>query len=155
VMFGLVFRPTQPGLRQAEVKVDFGCGGTPDYSATGFVVQGNGTCAGPPQITCPVNVTVTATSAGGAAVSYPAPTVTNPCGTVMVACSPASGSTFPVGNTTVICTATDGLGEVNSCQFNVSVLPIADLALAQTASASSVKSGSNLTYTLLLKNSGP
>src|SRR4029078_5294871 len=36
-------------------------------------------------------------------------------------CSPASGSTFPKGTTTVTCTATDSSGNNGSCTFTVTV----------------------------------
>jgi hypothetical protein len=39
-------------------------------------------------------------------------------------CSPASGSTFPVGTTTVTCTATDASGNTATCSFTVSVFDI-------------------------------
>ena len=51
----------------------------------------------------------------GAVVNYPAPTTTGVCGTVT--CSPPSGSFFPVGETTVTCTAASG----ESCTFKVTV----------------------------------
>ena len=38
-------------------------------------------------------------------------------------CIPASGSTFPIGSTTVSCTATDAAGNTSSCTFKVIVLP--------------------------------
>ena len=38
------------------------------------------------------------------------------------ACTPASGSTFPLGTTTVIGTATDGSGNSAQCSFNVNVV---------------------------------
>jgi hypothetical protein len=41
--------------------------------------------------------------------------------TVDLACSPASGSVFPVGQTAVSCTATDAQGNQASGGFNVSV----------------------------------
>jgi uncharacterized repeat protein (TIGR01451 family) len=110
---------------------------------------------GAPQLTCPAPVTALATSASGAVVTYPSPLVSSACGSVMIACTPASGATFPVGNTTVTCTATDLVGNTGACQFTVTVRPIADLSLGLTAGASTVKSGSNLTYTLLAKNNGP
>jgi hypothetical protein len=40
---------------------------------------------------------------------------------VVLDCSPASGSVFPVGVTPVFCTATDGSGFTTSCTFNVTV----------------------------------
>jgi uncharacterized delta-60 repeat protein len=69
-------------------------------------------------ITCPANIT-TGTGPGAsqccAVVTYPAPTTTGACGTVT--CSPASGSCFAVGTTTVNCSTTSG----PSCSFTVSV----------------------------------
>jgi hypothetical protein len=59
-------------------------------------------------LSTPFNVTVNATSPTGATVTYPLPTVTDedtplPAPT----CNPASGTTFPVGQTTVHCTVND------------------------------------------------
>jgi hypothetical protein len=73
----------------------------------------------PCTITCPPDQTAS-TGPGatqcGTAVTYPAPTITGgACGTVT--CSPASGSFFPVGMTTVTCT-TNG----PSCSFKVTVV---------------------------------
>jgi uncharacterized repeat protein (TIGR01451 family) len=66
-------------------------------------------------LTCPANVTVTNdANQCGAVVNYPAPTGTN-CGTV--SCSPASGSFFPKGTTTVSCSSTAG----SNCSFTVTV----------------------------------
>jgi hypothetical protein len=79
----------------------------------------------PPVITCPSNVVVylplnsTATSM---AVSYAAVTATDNCGTPTVSSTPASGSVFPVGVTTVTGTATDGVGNTSNCSFTVTVL---------------------------------
>ena len=42
-------------------------------------------------------------------------------GSVPVICMPASGSTFPVGTTTVSCTATDHAGNKAAASFAVSV----------------------------------
>jgi hypothetical protein len=74
------------------------------------------TTAAPCAITCPSNIT-TQNIAGqtGAAVTYPAPMSGGDCGTVT--CSPASGSFFPVGTTTVNCNTTSG----SSCSFTVTV----------------------------------
>jgi hypothetical protein len=57
----------------------------------------------------PADITTDATSPAGAAVSYTAPTATDEDSpaTASVSCSPISGSTFGIGDTTVTCTATD------------------------------------------------
>jgi uncharacterized repeat protein (TIGR03803 family) len=76
----------------------------------------------PPQITCPTNITVEFTSTEGAVVSF-APTASDTCsGPPAVSCAPGSDSTFPIGTTTVLCTATDCSGNSASCSFQVTVL---------------------------------
>jgi hypothetical protein len=74
----------------------------------------------PPGITCPGNITTT-TDAGKctAKVTF-APTVTDNCGATTV-CTPPSGSTFAIGTTTVLCTASDASGNSSSCTFKVTV----------------------------------
>jgi hypothetical protein len=68
-------------------------------------------------LTCPANITQSNDpNQCGAVVTYPAPTSTGTCGTVT--CSPASGSFFPKGTTTVTCTSSTGSG---SCSFTVTV----------------------------------
>lgn len=57
----------------------------------------------------------------GAIVTFDDPTVTNICGNVSTICIPPSGSFFPLGTTTVICTATDKNGNTGSCSFTVTV----------------------------------
>lgn len=72
---------------------------------------------------CPANI-VRNTDPGqcGAAVAFAVPTATDNCpGPVSVVCSPASGSVFPKGTTTVTCTATDASGNVATCSFTVTV----------------------------------
>jgi uncharacterized repeat protein (TIGR01451 family) len=73
----------------------------------------------PCQLSTQENITVSAdTGQAGAVVTYTAPTGTGDCGTTTtgetgetipaISCNPASGSFFPVGTTTVICTAQTG-----------------------------------------------
>jgi len=72
-------------------------------------------------INCPSDLVVNAedVSAGTATVTYPAPTTSGSC--VTVVCAPPSGSTFSVGITTVTCTATDVVQNTAACSFNVTV----------------------------------
>ncbi|MBV9923746.1 MAG: DUF5011 domain-containing protein [Acidobacteria bacterium] len=79
----------------------------------------------PPSISCPANIT-TGTDPGqfSASVSFnvtatgtPAPTVDCKVGATSI----TSPHTFPVGTTTVQCTATNGVGSPASCSFNVTV----------------------------------
>ncbi|HEX3542138.1 MAG TPA: HYR domain-containing protein [Acidimicrobiales bacterium] len=75
----------------------------------------------PPQLHLPSDVTVEATSPGGAAVSYNASATDLVDGTMAASCSPASGATFPFGTTTVNCTATDAHGNSANGSFKVTV----------------------------------
>ncbi len=84
----------------------FSASGTGTYnvmasSCSGATGGGGGGC----DIVCPPDQNVTATSEAGAVVNYPAPTVSGNC-TSTITCVPASGSTFPVGTTSVTCTST-------------------------------------------------
>jgi alpha-tubulin suppressor-like RCC1 family protein len=72
----------------------------------------------PPALTVPANVSVNATSPAGAAVLYTS-TATDDSGAVSVTCSPGSGGTFPIGTTSVKCTATDPSGNASSGSFQV------------------------------------
>ncbi len=58
--------------------------------------------------------TVEATSPAGAVVTYPATAVDNVDGPLTPTCAPPSGGTFPIGATTVTCTATDSSGNTGS-----------------------------------------
>lgn len=82
----------------------------------------------------PTNITVDATSAAGAVVTYPTPTATSIVdGTDPVQCTPASGSTFPIGMNLVTCTSTDSQGHTATATFGVDVLSpqlISDSTLA-------------------------
>ncbi|MBZ5567463.1 MAG: HYR domain-containing protein [Acidobacteriia bacterium] len=70
----------------------------------------------------PPNMTVEATTATGAVVSWPAPTATDLVdGPVPVTCVPASGSTFALGPTVVTCSATDARGNAANKAFKVTV----------------------------------
>jgi hypothetical protein len=77
-----------------------------------------------PNVTVPANITVEATSGSGAAVNFvPAPSAFDIVdGPITPTCSHASGSTFPLGNTTVTCSATDVHNNTGSAQFIVSVV---------------------------------
>jgi hypothetical protein len=55
-------------------------------------------------------------------VTFPDPTVGGNCTSVTTACVPASGDAFPIGDTAVVCTATDATTDTNAtCNFTVSV----------------------------------
>jgi hypothetical protein len=81
----------------------------------------------PPTISNTNSVTYYATSAAGATVTYPTPVGMDNCSgvaTVLTTGLP-SGSTFPIGVTTVTYTATDAAGLTASTSFTVTVVGIA------------------------------
>ncbi|MFY9555523.1 MAG: HYR domain-containing protein, partial [Blastocatellia bacterium] len=84
--------------------------------------------AQPPSITCPANIaTAAAVScpiATSQIVTFPPPTASDNCPGVVTVCNPPSGSTFPVGTTTVTCTATDASGNTATCSFTVSAFSL-------------------------------
>lgn len=73
-----------------------------------------------PTLSLPDTVTTDATSPSGAVVTYAA-SASDAVGVASVVCSPASGSTFPIGTTVVSCTATDGAGLSATGGFEVLV----------------------------------
>lgn len=75
----------------------------------------------PPVLTCPTLMPVQCTSPAGATVTLSA-TATDKCvGVGAPSCTPASGSTFPLGVDTFTCTATDTAGNTGSCTSTVTV----------------------------------
>jgi uncharacterized repeat protein (TIGR03803 family) len=74
-----------------------------------------------PTISRPQNIETDATSPVGAVVSFQAPAASDNCTLASVTSSPASGSTFAIGDTTVVCTAIDAAGNQASSSFMVHV----------------------------------
>jgi len=54
-------------------------------------------------------------------VTFAAPTIAGGATPVTTGCFPASGSSFPLGATTLLCTATDSQQRTASCRFTVTV----------------------------------
>ncbi|MGE0446850.1 MAG: HYR domain-containing protein, partial [Vicinamibacterales bacterium] len=74
-----------------------------------------------PTFTPPADITVAAASAAGAAVTFTAAGSDVEQGVIPAVCAPPSGSTFPVGVTTVACTVTDAAGAMAAGSFTVTV----------------------------------
>jgi hypothetical protein len=75
----------------------------------------------PPVLTLPDDIITTATSNSQAVVTYEATAEDDRDGEVPVSCVPASGSLFPVGTTTVNCSAEDDAGNEATGSFTVTV----------------------------------
>lgn len=75
-----------------------------------------------PTISCTNNINVLAANASGNVVNYPMPAYNDNCSaSISLESGLASGSTFPIGTTTVTYKVTDGSGNSNTCSFNVTV----------------------------------
>jgi ELWxxDGT repeat protein len=75
----------------------------------------------PPVISLPSALSVTTGDPAGAAVQYTATVSDTVDPSPSLSCAPPSGSTFPVGATTVTCTASDASGNRASAAFTVTV----------------------------------
>ena len=75
----------------------------------------------PPTLSVPNPITVNATSPSGALVAYQL-TATDNVAVTLIACTPLSGTTFPIGSTSVACTASDAAGNKKSGSFDVNVV---------------------------------
>ena len=74
-----------------------------------------------PSLTIPPSFAVNATMPGGAVINFTS-TAWDNSGPVSVSCTPPSGSTYAIGVTTAICTATDPSGNSTSGSFTVTVI---------------------------------
>ena len=74
----------------------------------------------PPVITSPGDIVADATSAAGAEVNF-APTASDNCSLARLTASPASGSIFAIGTTTVNCEAADVSGNSSTSSFTIHV----------------------------------
>jgi hypothetical protein len=103
----------------------------------------------PPVITAPTDIVVEATGPSGAGVNFTALATDNVDGSVNVLASPASGSTFALGATTVHLTATDAAGNKAAGSFTITVNdttpPVISAPGALTAEATSA-TGASVTF---------
>ena len=85
--------------------------------------------------------------AASTAVTFSTPSATDNRSVPTVSCSPASGSNFPIGLTTVTCTATDAAGLTATTSFTVTVttsndyVPLAPARVADTRPGSATIDG--------------
>jgi hypothetical protein len=95
----------------------------------------------------PPDIAAEATSPSGAIVVYAAPTAFDDRnGAVAVTCAPASGTVFPLGVTSVTCTAADAAGNMASAAFSVTVADTTPpvIALLSPAAGASFYVGQNV-----------
>lgn len=78
---------------------------------------------GPSTITlaCPAAQSVASVSGLPIAVTFALPTASGGTAPITTTCTPPSGANFPIGSTTVTCTAADAKQQTASCSFSVAV----------------------------------
>jgi len=97
-----------------------------------------------PTVNVPADLSVPATSLSGASVTFAVSATDDRDSNPSLSCSPGSGSVFPIGDTTVTCTATDGAGNTTVASFVVHVSGDAAeqaAALANLVLATNAKQG--------------
>ncbi len=87
----------------------------------------------PPTLNLPANITTEATGQLGAVATYSASANDAVDGAVLVSCSPTSGSAFPIGTTSVNCSASDTVGNTANGSFSVTVQDTTDPTLTLPA----------------------
>jgi hypothetical protein len=114
--------PTRPVIDRVAV-----CGVYPDgyVDSYGSFTVTVASAVTAPVITTSANLHLAAGQPGGAVGTYAA-SAADETGPVAVSCSPASGSLFPVGTTTVSCSATGSTGLTASTSFLVTVAGAAE-----------------------------
>ncbi len=99
------------------------CSATDDHgntSTASFTVTVTDTTT--PVVSPPADVTVEATSAAGAVATFADATADDIVdGSLEVTCDHASGESFPMGVTTITCSATDAHGNTGTASFTVTV----------------------------------
>lgn len=116
-VFGLSVGPDGMVAVTGHYFASFVQGVLPDFDYVTVVYRENQA----PAIVCPSNAVVIAAATTGAPVEFTI-NATDDSGTVPnVVCVPTSGAVFPIGQSAVTCTATDGDGLTASCSFTVTV----------------------------------
>ncbi len=143
--------PTSCGAYTVSVGVTNAAGCTSNCSTITGVVD-----VTPPTINCPADITTAhATGLCGKNVSFSV-TASDNCGTPTIVSTPASGTFFAKGSTTVTSVATDACGNSSTCTFTVTVTadPLSVTATntnvscngATTGTASTTVTGGSGTY---------
>lgn len=98
--------------------------------------------AGPPVLTCAAAVTAVSPDNAPIAVTFGKPTLAGGTAPVTTTCTPDTGTLFPVGASTVSCTATDAQARTSTCSITVSVQPTLTLkAMSMLAFGDSITEG--------------
>jgi hypothetical protein len=99
----------------------------------------------PPTLTLPGTITRTVNAAAGAVVTFTATAADGPT-PLTPTCTPPSGSTFPLGTTSVTCSATDAAGNTASGSFTVVVSDVTAPTVAITSGPTGTVGSSSATF---------
>ena len=97
-----------------------------------------------PTLVVPDDVTVAATGSGGVVVTYAASATDDSDPHPAITCTPPSGAIFPIGTTSVTCTATDASGNTASESFDVHVTGAAEQLASLALDVSGLGPGTSL-----------
>jgi len=104
----------QGGLYQVEVTDANGAVNTAEFNVPDVST--------PSDIVCPLDITTTTdVGACDAIVDWIPPVLEDGCPVETLVCTQDPGDTFPIGTTTVSCTATDNLGNISNCSFDITI----------------------------------
>ncbi|RKH66743.1 HYR domain-containing protein [Corallococcus aberystwythensis] len=118
-------RSSSPGLMAAAGRHLFFSAWTPEAGRELWALPIEGADVTPPHLTCPGPLRAKALTPEGAPVDLPRVAVMDTQDAhPTLRMSPASGSTFPPGTTTVRVTATDATGNMATCTFDVEVVVV-------------------------------
>ena len=108
----------------------------------------------PPVVTVPGNVTLQAATPAGAPHSFSASAIDGVDGPLNTVCTPASGSTFALGATTVTCSAGDAAGNRGTASFVVTVVDTVLPVLVVPANITAVTSNGSATAAVTYSAAG-
>jgi len=132
------------------------CGNTTNCT---FTITVNPKTYPPIVLTCSSNLTITASTPNGTNVYFTTSAYGGCSSPLNLSSSPPSGSTFPIGQTTVTTTASDSCGNTTNCTFTVMVINpnvlSADISVVKTGPPDPVLVGTNITYSIVVSNAGP
>jgi lysophospholipase L1-like esterase len=97
----------------------------------------------PPTMTCPADVSARVSLNASQLVEFAAPTVSGGVAPVTLTCTPASGSRFSLGTTSVTCVVADSLNHTGQCSFKVTLTRATLGATRFLAFGDSVTQGQN------------
>jgi HYR domain len=137
----LSFTVTNEGITNVAAKKATDAAGNESAPTEPFTIRIDKTA---PVVSVPAPITVNATGPTGATVNYEAGASDNLDLFPAVDCGPASSGVFPIGTTTVTCTATDDAGNSATKQFTVTVRGAAEQLDSLLAAVTGVGSGSSL-----------